>query len=333
MSREMRRQIEFLRADVGTLKAMLAERQGEGMAARLSRFGLEQRLEVAEAELAALEADVKHEPERAHVEMTFRGGAVVGSEGIEAGFAGAVARQYPALVRAMRRKHFPRKRGGASQAPEPRLLLTGTARGSFGLVFEEEALEVTAQPELWASGEATPLCSACEHVAELLEEVTSADAPLEVFLEQPTSVRGPLKELLSALKKARVSMRVSSAKVARGWRELSAEQLEWAANTITSAAITTELVTHQGVMLGLNPLGKHGTFAMKVGDAKLLQGSAMLTEDEGDALVISQQFSARECWALIATTTFERRGAREQHHALLDVASSKEELMIEDDEA
>lgn len=324
MSRETRRQIEFLRADIGTLKAMLAERQGESMAARLSRFGLEQRLEVAEAELAALEVGAGHEPERAHVEMTFRGDAVVGSEGIEAGFAGSVARQYPSLVRAMRRKNFPRKRGGAQQPPEPRLLLTGTAQGSFGLVFEEEALEVAPDEQ------ETPLYKACEQVGELLEELTRAEAPMEVFLGLPATVRGPLKELLSACKEARVSMRVSSTRETRGWRELSAAQIEAAASMIGEGVLSDTQERYHGTMVGLNLLGKRASFAMRLQD-KLIEGAAALIAEEEEARALAERFAGRECWALVSVTAFERRGVRGERHVLLDVAGSEEELESEEE--
>jgi hypothetical protein len=325
MSRETRRQIEFLRADIGTLKSMLAERAGESMAARLSRFGLEQRLIVASAELAELEALAGQEPERAHVEMTFRGAAVVGSEGIEANFAGVVAQQYPSLVRAMRRKNFPRKRGTAHQPSEPRLLLTGTARGSFGLVFDEEAIETGDEAE-------TPLHNASEQVAELLEEVAIAAAPLEVFLGLPATVQKPLKGLLSACKEAGVSMRVSSVRVERGWRELSAAQIEAAAAVIGELrGGETRTRDVSGQVAALNTLVKPTSFVF-LADGEPIAGVWGGAQEEAEAVRLLREYGGKTCWARIATTEFERRGVREGRHVLLGLASSKEELVSEEEE-
>jgi hypothetical protein len=304
---------ETLWARLQSVEQMIAQRQGDSLLMKSARRGLEQQRLSLLAELEALEAQALLQPVRAHVQMTFRGDAVVGSEGIEAGFAGQVARQYPRLVRAMRRNKAPRSRAVTPRSPEPRLLLTGTARGSFGLVFEEEALE--------------------SEQMSLLVEITSAESALDVFLSQTTAVREPLKGLLSACKDAGVSMRISSSAEARGWSELDASKIREAAALIAEAAVSSELHRVSGVLVGLHPLGTMKSFLMRLDDHGLIEGTSALDGDEEEALELMKRFGGQQCWAAVMTTQLERHGKREERHVLLDVAASEHELELIEEEA
>lgn len=130
------REFRQLQAERGALERLLAELPADRAIERLG-------LEVRKDEIDAALADVPTPPrEPVRVKLTFHGKPVVGNHGISAEFGALMVGAFSDAVAAL----------GASQSgslgargvpgrDEHRLLITGTAPGSFGFQFEEAAAE------------------------------------------------------------------------------------------------------------------------------------------------------------------------------------------------
>jgi len=125
-------EIRLLQSEVSTLEQLLADIPAEEV---IERMGLESRKQEIEEILAA---NPLPEREPVQARLTFRGKPVVGSYGIRAEFgAKAIDAFSKAVVTLASRARPARSRGG----DEPRLLITGTATGSFGFELQEAPLD------------------------------------------------------------------------------------------------------------------------------------------------------------------------------------------------
>jgi len=152
---------DFLASEIGELTHILADFPPQHW---LERMSLEARLEEAKAELLTL----PKEPRRKQAVMTFRGDPVRGTDAISARFAGQASTQINAtysMLAAPNLADF----GRVPDSANNRLLITDTAIGSFGFVFELP--EEPKQPELLEGGPLTPLA-----VMEKLTDIMHASA-------------------------------------------------------------------------------------------------------------------------------------------------------------
>jgi hypothetical protein len=130
---------DYIKANISEVTALL-ERVGDRDV--MSRFGLEDQLNELNEALARLEA---MSPETlASAALFFGGGPVLGSQGIESGFAGSAVGQFQDLVSMV---HAHETVGLAERGTVPRrasstLHITNIVRGSFGFLLEE------VQPQL-----------------------------------------------------------------------------------------------------------------------------------------------------------------------------------------
>lgn len=157
-----------LTAEKSFLEARLAELPAD---ARLTRHSTESRLRAVTEALARTVSDVSP---RAAVKLTFRGRPVLGSEGIFADFAMKAVGSFSEAVAAVAASLSAPL---AAMGPIPnrdlnRLLITGTALGSFGF----ELKELPQQVSDWTD-EAT-VARALKQTQDLLLGTTSADDEL-----------------------------------------------------------------------------------------------------------------------------------------------------------
>jgi hypothetical protein len=130
---------DYIKANISEVTALL-DKVGDRDV--MSRFGLEDQLNELNEALARLEA---MSPETlASAALFFGGRPVLGSQGIECGFAGAAVGQFQDLVSMV---HAHETVGLAERGTVPRrasstLHITNIVRGSFGFLLEE------AQPQL-----------------------------------------------------------------------------------------------------------------------------------------------------------------------------------------
>jgi len=126
-----------LKAEVTELDRMLADMSETDI---IDRMSVQARIDDVEAELAAMGDSVK-EPNRAR--LTFRGKPVVGSHGIYAEFGAACINTFACAVNSLaaRMSDSPVPTGTEPNRGDSRLLITGTALGSFGFELEESRWE------------------------------------------------------------------------------------------------------------------------------------------------------------------------------------------------
>lgn len=121
-------------ADLASVTAVLSRLQPDDY---FNRVGLEGRRQELEAEVAQ-QADEAHDT-AASAALFFGGGPVVGSQGIESGFAGDAISRFQDLVAklAIEERGVLHQRGPLPAHEDAKLHVTGILRGSFGFHLEE----------------------------------------------------------------------------------------------------------------------------------------------------------------------------------------------------
>jgi len=162
--------IARLRGEKWRLEGMLSSLPEERV---IDRLGLDERLEEVKQELERLEAVTSLVP---RARITFRGKPVVGTHGILASFGVTALQRFDnmlALVGAALRQDSLQPTGPTLGRDEHRLLITGTAIGSFG--FDLEAYQDGQQRLL---EEERPIAQALEWASNLLESCRGSDDEL-----------------------------------------------------------------------------------------------------------------------------------------------------------
>lgn len=184
--------LAFLRAQLTTVEALLSDLPANE---QIERMGLQRRREDLSAELAATEA--RHPNPPASVELTFRGDPVMGSRGIEAGFAARVLATFKQAVTAIAADVRGHPLADTGRLPvNDRLLITGCALGSFGFRMEESLEEQgSAEPSAMTRsiGQAKAILEGCAQGDEAL-----ADAMGDANPRVLTSIRDFLGHLKTA---------------------------------------------------------------------------------------------------------------------------------------
>jgi hypothetical protein len=193
-------EIQSLRADLGSLSALLADRTAESDP--IGYFQLSHRREQLEARLAEVQGLVQH---KAAVALFFAGGPVIGSRGIEASFAGKTVDIFQDLVS----KKFAAeevgeigRRGPVPMRANSDLLLTNLVRGSVGVLLEE-----SDQNDAIAD---TQLKVVVDQVVDTISAAASQDvAEFDAVLEGMDSrYLGSLEQLFSLMDESRALLRV-----------------------------------------------------------------------------------------------------------------------------
>ncbi|MBF0136003.1 MAG: hypothetical protein H7833_11935 [Magnetococcus sp. DMHC-1] len=163
----------FLLAERGELERMLAMTSEEDV---IDRISLQRRLELVNAELEKI-PDSRRNP--FCVQLTFRGKPVVGSHGIDAEFGVVAVQRFTDAVAAFT-ANFANQAGFLGQPltlgqPLPdrtqrRLLITGTAIGSFGFELEEPFPSQDPDPTVSAT-----LATVMKHIQTDLDLVSPTE--------------------------------------------------------------------------------------------------------------------------------------------------------------
>ena len=186
-------QYRQLQAERGTLEKLLADLPADRV---IERIGLEARKQEINAALAAQPAPAR-EPVRA--KLTFRGKPIVGSHGIFAEFGALVVGAFSDAVTAMGASQSGAlgARGVLPGRDEYRLLITGTAPGSFGFQFEEATVEnLTLFPR------ESPVEPAIQQAKVIMEASLGTDDELtEALSETDPRALDALRKFLDAMVK------------------------------------------------------------------------------------------------------------------------------------
>ena len=180
----------FLLSERATLNKLIRETEQSDVIGRMS---FEARLQEVQEQLEEYEG---FSSRLVNASLTFRGSPVVGSRGIDATFGTNAARSFSDAVGLVgASKHAPLSSAGPIPHREDyRLIITNTARGSFGFQFEE----ASQQPAL--PGESTPVETAIARVKEILEASVGTDEELaEAIAETDQRALGGIRNFLKTV--------------------------------------------------------------------------------------------------------------------------------------
>ncbi len=232
--------------------------------------------------------------------MFLHGDGVQGSEGIRPGLAGEVLIQYERMFveQALQDERIVAQAAGRSRRPNgatpPGLLFTGTPRGSFGMVFVPQAADDSSMRGVYIES--------LNAVTDLLIRVASGGGTsldeTENGLQSP--VMRPLKQLLKALGKYRVGLRMAFDN--RPPQSVSADQILKAVERL-DRDVTEEQVDVLGVFQGVTLMTGHFDFVTN--DSTLISG--IVTEQLAlDGLDRIYALTNHNCKASLWKTTFRR---------------------------
>ena len=192
-------EISSLKADLANVESLLATRQQDDDPIGWYQFS-QRKIQLQEAIQALAARDCKH----AAIALYFGGKPVVGSRGMDATFAGRAIDTFQAIVAKRYATAAEGKvlkdRGRVPKKPDASLLVTEVARGSFGFVLEEAAIE---QEQLLD----TPLKRSVEEVTTLIRDLVKNDIEdAAEFLDERILIS--LREFFVLLDESGATMRV-----------------------------------------------------------------------------------------------------------------------------
>lgn len=265
----------------------------------LGRMGLESRLKELEDE-AAQGAEVEQHDTMAWAALYFGGEPVIGSTGIESGFAGEAISKFQDLVAklAIEDRRMLGQRGPLPAHDDAKLHVTGILRGSFGFQLEE------LQPN--GSIFDTPLKEAISKATRMLEAFT--DANEEAFEEalgstDPRSVMAA-RDFFGLLGAHNATLRLE---VAQEELEILRPAIERARDRALSSQVEEETVYINGRLAGLLP-DTH-MFELEVADGEeVLSGKIAKALDKDDLAELLRVHLNEPVRARVITRRVYRKG-------------------------
>jgi hypothetical protein len=294
---------EHLSADLATVEAMLRATPEDDLFGRLS---LEERCDELRRQLASWERDVAG----VHTALLFGGAPVIGSRGIDAGFASEAVGKYQDLVSTV----WALKEHGnlASSGPIPdryasRLHITNIVHGSFGFELAE------------AEGSALLRETVEEVTAAILAAGQSDDALADaVEALDPRSFKA-LRAFFAVLRKARASFRVVTgereARFDIGAVDLAAERTE-------ARREDEEDVPVPGEFLAVLPEGRR--FEFRAASGELLGGRVADDFTTSQLRKMNAKWANTSCVAHLHVVTLTRGGRARTRYVLTDVRAPED---------
>jgi hypothetical protein len=228
----------------------------------LSRISLQSRLKSLRAELDLHPAD---EREPARTAVTFRGKPVVGTHGVLAKFGAEAAHLFDDCILAVAANmHGPLADMGPLPGREQhRLLITGTALGSFGFVFEEHSEGRLFQ------GDGSNIHTAMAATQELLSATVEDDEVLgEVVAGLDRRTLQAVRKFLTKLAEEEAVCAMEFGDKRFAFRDV--EQVRLAAERLDVENVHEETVTFGGRFLGVLPESRR--FEFRKSDGVVIRG-------------------------------------------------------------
>lgn len=307
----LKTQIEWLRAQIGTLEGMLAERTPEEDP--ISFLQYPPRIERLRRELAELEIQIET---RAELGLFFDGGPVQDGRGINADFAGRALSGLQSLVakRYAVREASSSARGRVAANNDAALLVTGTLPGSFGFTLEEPHHD-DERPD-------ASLKETVEEVADILASAGMADEARFEDMAATLDDRslGTLKQLLQLLDENQATLRM-----VQGRKDFTLDRAAVAlAKTRTQAMeIREEESAYRGTLYLLPASRRFDLVADDGGVISGLVGARVMRqleglEDDGAPAIDARAISSRPWSVSIRTRSVLERGrTTRQLHTLM----------------
>lgn len=252
----------FLLSEQATLLKLINQTSQSDVIGRMS---LESRLHEIEKQLETYEG---FSPRLIDAKLTFGGSPVVGSRGIQVDFGSEAVKAFAdavGLVGASR--HGPLSpTGRVSHRDDYRLIITGTALGSFGFQIEDAAQQPTFQ------GEASPIEMAIAHVKGILEASIGTDEELADAIAETDS--RALEGVRQFLRTVAGSDAVCALEFGGDvFRFRNVAQVRRSENRLSQENIQEDDVTLIGKFQGFLPNRRQAEFLVSASDAEFLSDS------------------------------------------------------------
>jgi hypothetical protein len=298
------RQIEFLRAQRGTVEERLAEL---GPEQRLQRINMEGHLEAINEELAALEARAGR---LAEATLTFGGRPVVDARAIEASFGSEALQAYQRLVATAAASRGGRRLSPSGPIPDERsarLFITGTMQGSFGFELEEIADDPPPGP--------SPLRATVEETCRLLQAAQQDDETFADAVSQADPrVTRALADFFEVMDKAGATLHLTAGD--RACRFETPDAVHAAAERVKMTEVTEADRPLAGVLVGLLPVGRR--FELRLEESGEVIGGRIAAEVEDPAALAA--WLGKACVVHARVVTLLRPGKEQRSYVLQRVA-------------
>ncbi len=272
-----------LQAELGALDEMLAEIPSENV---IDRIGLEERSAEIRALLASQPVPVR-EPVRAF--LTFRGKPIVGTHGIFAKFGAEAVSAFTDAVSAIGASQGGPlgSRGALPGRDDYRLLITGTAVGSFGFRLEE-----AAQEDLSLFPENSALESAIEQTQTIMQATLGTDDELtEALSDTDPRALEAIRKFLETMERNEAACGLEFKK--KPFRFADIEQVRKSRNRLAQDNIHECNETITGLFLGVLP--NRRTFEFQRDDTKdIIAGKVGKNIEDASSInhVLNQKLTA-----------------------------------------
>jgi len=299
-----------LTAELATLHDLIAHLPSDDV---LTRMGLESRQREVSAEIESLGA---HAEKNASVALMFGGRPVIGSLGIEAGFATEAVAEFQDLVTniwGVAEQGDVGSRGPVSDSARSQLHITSLLHGSIGFLLEE----VDDQPPMFG----TSLKHAAEEATTVIAAFASEDENRFSSLLETVDQR-----VLSSAREFFRKMYRNSAtlKLVEGDTELElmSEQVGRAYERAENATIDETDTPISGVLLGLLPLSRK--FELRSDDDTEITGSVAPTLSQSYLQRLSEEdLVGKHCSGRAKFRRITRFGRTTEKVVLLDLVPAK----------
>jgi hypothetical protein len=237
-----------LAAEIATVDTILAATPTNDVLGRLS-------LTARRKELQEQFASVQEQERSARVALYFGGDPVIGSLGIQAGFATKAVGSFQDLLS----KVWSTLEGGSLAAAGPvadrsasQLHITELVHGSFGFLLEEIQRTDAPAPE-------TPLRKAADQVAELIAVFAGKDDQrfLDIIDELNPRVFSSLRQFFACVYRDRATFRLVEEDLDYGYDR---EDIERAWRRAEESDVTEDPITVDGRLLGVIPITRRFEF-------------------------------------------------------------------------
>lgn len=256
------RKHRFLLSERTTLEELIAQAPSDSIITRLS---LERRLKQVQENLKAYEG-LSSKVVKAR--LTFRGKPVLGSRGVSADFAGEAVNHFAdAVVHVGAGSYTPlSQRGKVPNSEDYGLVITGTARGSFGFEIEDAA----QTPPL--AGESTPAEAAMRQVMRIMKASTGTDEQLAdaIGITDPRALRA-LQTFLKTVADNDAICALELNDDVFTFRDSA--QIQRSVDRLGQDNITEDEIRVSGHFQGFLPKGRRAEFVVKESDAEFLRDS------------------------------------------------------------
>lgn len=304
-----------LSAEISGVERLLSALDGGDDVGRLS---LEYRRKILISKLT----DISLVPERGAVILSFDGGPVVGSRGIDSEFAAGALHDYQDLIAKQMAANAQGELGQRGPVPDrqsARLNIVNVVHGSFGFALEEHSDGQTSLLE-------SAVASAIHDIDEMLTAFASNDQ--ESFSKALSLVdRRVFISAQSFFERLYSTSAILKIEEESGSFVLNRNSIMLARDRITGVNVIDKTIEVRGELLGITPVSRRFDFAPEEGSVISGQVGQKLSQDYLERLHGEERISGRTYLAKFVKRTAARvDGSISFSHTLIDLGEPGDRL-------